>query len=297
MKKNRIFCFGEVLWDIFPSHRVVGGAPLNVCFHANNLGLNAKIISAIGRDKLGQELNDFFIQNKISTEFIQTNNTLPTGTVHIILAANGNASYTIVENVAWDALFIDESIKSAITESEVLIFGSLACRSDNNFEGLLQLIEKAQKLVFDVNLRAPFYQQSKLEKLLNKAHIVKMNDDELGEITSWYSVKDSLEDKMTFILDKFNIETLIVTAGKEGAYCMRDGLFFHQEGFQVEVKDTVGSGDSFLAAFIYKMLHGASWEDCLHFACATGSLLATKNGGTHKVDEHKIQEFIQRNNG
>lgn len=296
MKKNKIICFGEVLWDIFPTHKIAGGAPLNVCFHANNLGLNAQIISALGNDALGEELIDFLVQNNISTDFIHTNDTLPTSTVDIKLSENGNASYTIVENVAWDALFINENIKRAVTEANVLIFGSLAFRSEHNFEVLLQLIEKAQKTAFDVNLRAPFYQQNIIEKLLHKSNIVKMNDDELDEIIGWYNLKDDLKDKMTFIIDTFNIETLIITAGKHGAYCMHDGILLHQKGFKVDVKDTVGSGDSFLAALVYKMLNGAPWEACLQFACATGSLLATKNGGTHKVDENTIQEFIQNSN-
>lgn len=296
MKKNRVICFGEVLWDVFPTHKVVGGAPLNVCFHANNLGLNAQMISAIGNDALGKELKDFLIQNNISTDFIHTNNVLSTSTVDIKLSENGNASYTIVENVAWDALFINEDIVHAVTEVEILIFGSLACRSENNLEVLLQLIEKAQKTIFDVNLRAPFYQQHSIEKLLSKTGIVKMNDNELDEIVGWYNFNGDLKHKMSFVVDKFNVETLIITAGKNGAYCMRDGFFLHQKGFKVDVKDTVGSGDSFLAAFVCKMLNNKPWEECLQFACATGSLLATKSGGTHKVDENRIQEFIQKSN-
>ncbi|WP_282043743.1 carbohydrate kinase family protein [Winogradskyella flava] len=296
MKNNRVICFGEVLWDVFPTHKVVGGAPLNVCFHTNNLGLKAQIISAIGNDSLGEELKTFLIQNNIATDFIHTNNVLSTSTVDIKLSENGNASYTIVEDVAWDALFINEDIVHAVTEADVLIFGSLACRSENNFEVLLHLIEKAQKRVFDVNLRAPFYQQHSIEKLLSKADIVKMNDDELDEIVGWYSLNGDLKHKMAFVIDKFNIETLIITAGEEGAYCIHDGTFLHQEGFRVEVKDTVGSGDSFLAALVYKMLNDKSWEECLQFACATGSLLATKSGGTHKVDENRIQEFMQKSN-
>ena len=296
MKKNRIICFGEILWDVFPTYKEVGGAPLNVCFHADNLGLNANIISAIGCDQLGKELKDFLIRNNISTDFVHTNYTLPTSTVDITLSANGNASYIIKENVAWDALLIDEKTKSLISESEVLIFGSLACRKNHNLEILIELINKAQKSVFDVNLRAPFYQQTLIEKLLVKADIVKMNDDELIEVSEWYSIEDGIKERMTFIMERFNIETLVVTAGKEGAYCMSDSLFHHQKGFPCKVVDTVGSGDSFLAAFVYKMLNKAPYKECLEFACATGSLMATKRGGTYKVNEKLIYEFIQNNN-
>jgi len=99
---------------------------------------------------------------------------------------------------------------------------------------------------------------------------------------------------LVFVIDKFNVENLIITAGEDGAYCMGNGFFLHQKGFKVDVKDTVGSGDSFLAALVYKMLNDKPWEECIQFACATGSLMATKSGGTHKVDENRIQEFIEK---
>jgi len=237
---------------------------------------------------------DFLRQHHIATDFIHTNDSLPTSTVEVKLDKNRNASYNIVENVAWDALFVDESIKNVVSEAEVLLFGSLICRRENNLEVLLQLIEKAKKTLFDVNLRPPFYQKSVIEQLLHKANIVKMNDEELTEILGWYDIKKNEKEQMSFLIKKFNIDTLVVTAGKEGAYCMHDGSLFNQKGFPVEVKDTVGSGDSFLAALVFKMLDGASWQECLQFACATGSLVATKSGGTHTINENTILEFIHK---
>ena len=292
MKKNKIVCFGEILWDVFPTYKVAGGAPFNVCFHAKNLGLNTHLISAVGQDSFGKELMSFLIQNNIATDFIHINYTLPTSTVEVKLDKKGNASYDIKENVAWDALFVDERIKNVVSEADVLLFGSLACRADNNFEALLQLIDIAQQTVFDVNLRAPFYQQSVVEQLLHKADIVKMNEEELEAIAGWFDIKESIKSQMAFLIEKFNIDTLVVTAGKEGAFCMHDGFLLNQKGFPVEVIDTVGSGDSFLASLIFKMLRGASWQECLQFACATGSLVATKSGGTHAINEHTIVDFM-----
>jgi len=293
-RKKSIICFGEVLWDIFTTHKVVGGAPMNVVFHANNFGLKSQMISAIGLDDLGKELKEFLKQNRISTDFIHTNYTYPTGTVQVGLNDKGSASYDIVKPVAWDFLYHDEAMVNTVAESDLLLFGSLICRTENNFKTLLKLIQKAQKVVFDVNLRQPFYQQSIIEKLLHKANIVKMNDEELEEIYKWYDKKQGVKEQMTFIKDKFNIETLVVTAGKQGAYCLHDILMYSQKGFPIKVEDTVGSGDSFLAAFIFKMLNGVSWQECLEFACATGALVATKPGGTNVIEENTIIEFIQK---
>lgn len=287
-------CFGEVLWDIFPKQKVVGGAPLNVTFHANNFGINAQIISATGNDELGTELRSVLSQKKINDDLINTNYTFPTGTVQVTLDKKGSASYEIVQPVAWDFLETNPKIENIVSSSDILLFGSLSCRNENNYQTLLQLIKKAKKTVFDVNLRPPFYGQTLIENLLQKADIVKMNDEELEEISDWYGIVTHIKEQMSFIKNRFNIETLIVTAGKNGAYCIHNNVLYHQKGFPVTVEDTVGSGDSFLAAFLFKMLHKASWQKCLEFACATGALVATQTGGTPSIKEDNVLDFIER---
>jgi len=135
--------------------------------------------------------------------------------------------------------------------------------------------------------------QSLIETLLAKVDIVKMNDEELAKIMSWYGDKEELKAQMVFVAEKFGIETIIMTAGKDGAYCLHDNHLVFQKSFSVEVKDTVGSGDSFLAAFLYKMLKGSDWQSGLEFACATGALVATKSGGTPNINEKLVLEFIE----
>lgn len=297
-EKSSIVCFGEVLWDMLPTGKVAGGAPMNVAYHANNFGLAAQMISAVGNDDLGTELVQFLEEKGIATDLIHTNYTFKTSTVQVTLNEKGAASYEIVKPVAWDFLYVDEMREAAVENADFLLFGSLIARSEHNLSHLLHLIEKAQKVVFDVNLRPPFYTQSLLEMLLQKADIVKMNDEELDIIAGWYGVKSDIAAQMKLVKDQFNIETVIMTQGKKGAFCMHDQEIFEQKSFLVEVQDTVGSGDSFLAAFIYKMSIGASWQACLEFACATGALVATKRGGTPVIKEQLVQDFISiRTNG
>lgn len=291
-KKNAFVCFGEVLWDVLPTHKVAGGAPMNVAFHANNFGIDGQMISAVGNDDLGKELIEFLHQKNIQTNFIHTNYTFPTSTVQVTLDSKGAASYEIVAPVAWDYLYTDEVRVKAVSSADLLLFGSLICRNKQNLKTLLQLIEQAKKVVFDVNLRPPFYNQSLIETLLAKADIVKMNDEELTKIMNWYGAKEELKAQMIFVAEKFNIETIIMTEGKHGAYCLHDSDLFFQKSFPVEVKDTVGSGDSFLAAFLYKMVNGSDWQSCLEFACATGALVATKSGGTPDINEKLVLDFI-----
>lgn len=290
--KKSIVCFGEVLWDVLPTHKVAGGAPMNVAFHANNFGMDAQIISAISNDDLGEELIGFLHQRNIQTNLIHTNYTFPTSTVQVTLDSKGAAGYEIVAPVAWDFLYVDDVRAKAVSSADLLLFGSLVCRNEQNLNTLLQLIEHAKKVVFDVNLRPPFYSQSLIETLLAKADIVKMNDEELAKITSWYGAKKELKEQMIFVAEKFDITTLIMTEGKHGAYCLHDKDLVFQKSFPVEVKDTVGSGDSFLAAFLYKMLKGVDWQSGLEFACATGALVATQSGGTPDINEKLVLKFI-----
>ncbi|MFK7809949.1 MAG: carbohydrate kinase [Saprospiraceae bacterium] len=289
---HSIVCFGEALWDMLPSGKVPGGAPMNVAIHAKNFGMDAHLISAVGNDELGESLLRFIQQKGISTDLIHRNFTFDTSTVQVTLDKKGIASYDIVKPVAWDFLSVKNEQKAVVKKSDYLLFGSLIVRSNNNFVQLQKLIEKAQKTVFDVNLRPPFYSQSEIESLLQKANIVKLNDDELDIIAGWYDSKNTIADQMDLVKNKFNIDTLVMTQGKHGAYCLHNETLFQQNSFSVKVKDTVGSGDSFLAAFLYKMSQGVGWQECLKFACAMGALVATKSGATPTIDEKMVQEFI-----
>jgi len=292
IKKPSIVCFGEVLWDVLPSGKVAGGAPMNVAYQSKSLGCEVQMISAIGNDDLGKELIAFLNKKGIPTNLIQTNYTFPTSTVQVTLNEKGSASYEIVKPVAWDFIYPDEVRIAAIEHADILLFGSLICREEYSRKTLFELIDKAQKTVFDVNLRAPFYSQPLLESLLEKADVVKVNDEELDIITGWYGLEKDIAGQMELVKDKFKIETLVMTKGKHGAFCLHNNELTTQKSFLVEVQDTVGAGDAFLAAFITKMLYGETWQGCLEFACATGALVATKSGGTPEINETLVKDFL-----
>lgn len=294
MAKNPIIVsFGEVLWDVFPSGKVAGGAPMNMAYHAKSLGCDVQMISAVGNDDLGKELITFLENKGIPTDLIQTNYTFPTSTVQVTLNERGSASYHIAQPVAWDFIYPDEARITAVEQADILLFGSLVCRDQYSRKTLFELIEKAQKTVFDVNLRAPFYSQSLLESLLEKSDVVKVNDEELDIITQWYGVKENVAAQMELVMNKFNIKTLVMTKGKHGAFCRHKNELVSQTSFPVEVTDTVGAGDAFLGAFITYMLYGKSWQECLEIACATGALVATKSGGTPKINEQMVKDFLE----
>ena len=294
MTSPSIVCFGEVLWDKLPSGKIAGGAPMNVAYHANNFGLKSKMISRVGNDDLGKELLAFLKEKGVSTDLIQTDHTFQTGVVNVTLDEKGSPSYEIVEPVAWDYIHPDETAQKAVKNAAALVFGSLACRTERTKKTLLELLGMAKLRVFDVNLRPPFFSRELLETLLEKADIVKMNDEELEIIAGWYGGGNNERSDLELVREKFDLQTIVMTKGPNGAVLQNADGFFTQGGFPVKVQDTIGSGDSFFAGFLKKYLTGAPPQECLAFACATGALVASKKGGTPSISEDEVEQFRQK---
>lgn len=294
MQNPSIVCFGEVLWDMLPTGKVAGGAPMNVAHHAQQLGLPSTMISSVGQDELGDELIQFLKEKGIPTDWIQRSDKYPTSEVQVHLDEKGSASYEIVEGVAWDDIQLEESMLAKVKAASAIVFGSLATRMATTRETLWILLEAASLRVFDINLRAPFYNPAAIEALLKQADIVKTNDEELDLLADWYGQARDLDHMTKFILDQFGLQKVIVTRGGEGAMCRDEQGLHSHSGFPVTVKDTVGSGDSFLAAFLSQMFQGRSSPECLAFACGVGALVATKSGGTPMVNPQMVIDFMKR---
>jgi hypothetical protein len=199
MRQSTVICFGEVLWDLLPTGKIAGGAPMNVAFQANQLGLSAKMVSRVGADGLGDALLRFLGEKGVSTQFVQTDPQCPTGIVNVTLDSQGSPAYEIVQPSAWDFIASDPTLHDAVAAADALVFGSLACRSDRTQSTLLELLDVAALRVFDVNLRRPFFSQNLLDALLSKADIVKLNDEELDIIAAWHGAVGGEAQQMQFL--------------------------------------------------------------------------------------------------
>lgn len=292
MKIPVIICFGEVLWDLLPSGKIAGGAPMNVAYQTNNLGMRSRMISRVGSDDLGRELRGFLQSKGVSTDLVQSDEVFPTGIVNVLLDEKGIPSYEIVQPAAWDRIECTEEMLQAVASADALVFGSLSCRSDHSKNALLQLLEIAPLRVFDVNLREPYYSQALLEELLPKANLVKVNDIELGILASWYGISGSEEEQMQALKARFGLDRIIVTKGEHGAACLSEAGYCSVPGMAVQVQDTIGSGDAFLSGFLSQLFAGASDRECLRFANALGALTATKAGGTPQISFVEIEAFL-----
>ncbi len=292
-----IVCYGETLWDVLPSKTVPGGAPMNVAIRAQSLGLNATIISRIGVGKLGVELMDYLQKKQVDTSLLQIDKKFPTGKVDVSLDANGVAEYDIKYPSAWDKIELSKKAIKKVKKSDAFIFGSLACRDTISRETLFTLLEYAKFKVFDVNLRSSFFDVSLIEKLMKSSDLIKLNDEELDILANSFGSKnDDLYENVKFIHSKLQLKSICVTRGEEGAILFIDNLFYRNDGIIVDVVDTVGAGDSFLSALIFKLLSQNLHQDTLNFACAVGTMVATKTGANSKITTDEINSIIARFN-
>lgn len=295
MNKHQVVCFGEVLWDILPSGAVPGGAPMNVAYHLQKLSKNPALITRVGIDKMGQDLMNIFSQQGVCTDFFQVDNEYETGKVYANPNEQNEVVYDIVKPVAWDFIEWDNAFTSLIEDAEFFVFGSLAARNKVSKDTLFSLLEIAKNKVLDINLRAPHYNRRIVEQLLRKANFVKMNLAELELITGWFSNYTSVEDRLKSIGDKFKLSNMVVTMGGDGALLSMNGGITKHPGFKVEVMDTVGSGDAFLAGLLSQLLNNAGSDDALEFASGLGAFIATQRGGCPEYNVGEINELIQHN--
>jgi fructokinase len=297
MSKKKIVCFGEVLWDLLPTGKIAGGAPMNVAVHAHQLGLNATMISAVGNDDLGEEIKVFLRNRGLSIENIQTINKQKTGIVEVELNEQGSPTYTIIEPVAWDFIALTESAIDAVKNADAFVFGSLALRNEVSKNTLLQLQSIAKLSILDINLRKPFYSEALVKELFELADIVKVNDEELEMICGWYNQIGKEESNAKFLKDTFNLKGIIVTRGGNGAFFVdENNEMSEHQGFKVTVKDTIGSGDSFLASFITKWVNGSTAHKALEYACAVGAFVATQKGATPIIEQENILNIMNKLN-
>jgi fructokinase len=289
---HKVVCFGEILWDILPTGAVPGGAPMNVAYHLHKLGISPRLVTRVGVDKRGEELLGLLRDSNVNTDLIQLDYDIPTGIVNAVPNDHGEMQYDIVSPSAWDFLALDADTQCVVKEANYFIFGSLITRNKTSRDTLFQLLEIAQKKVLDINLRPPHFNRELVFQLLQKADVLKMNLAELELITGWFANYKNIKERIQVIQDKFQISDVIVTMGAEGAMININGKIYSHPGYIVNVADTVGSGDSFLAAFLFKLFENKSPEEALTFASALGAFIASKTGAWPSYERSQIDAFI-----
>lgn len=288
-RQPKVICFGEILWDFLPAGLFPGGAPFNVAYHLSRHGIAVRLVSGIGRDLLGEELTRRLDNWGIGTELLTLHQGLPTGYVRAELGGAGDASYDIVQSVAWDQILATMDVVKEAVEAQALVFGSLAQRTAFNQNALKRIFavlpENAWR-IFDVNLRPPHDDPDTVSglvsELASESTVLKLNAEEAARIAA--DEKESPgreEDDARTLAEKHGCEIVCVTAGARGAGLLRKNKWHWEKGKKVKVADTVGSGDAFLASLVSGFLNNTGSDaEILERACRLGEWMATQRGAT-----------------
>lgn len=282
--------FGEILWDFLPEGLFAGGAPLNGAYHLHRHGHRVHLVSGLGKDLLGEELVRRLRNWGLDTETITFHQGLPTGYVRADLSAAGDAHYDITPSVAWDQIYVNEDVVRAAVGADALVFGSLAQRTPFNraaLERLFAVLPPSAWRVFDVNLRPPHDDLARVAELAPQATLLKLNDAEAARLATDADAPEpgAEEAHARTLSERFGCATVCITCGARGAGLLRDGDWHWEPGREVSVADTVGAGDSFLAALVSHLLDGQLGDaDCLARACRLGEWVASRRGATPAYD-------------
>ena len=295
MENKFVVGLGEILWDMFPSGKVLGGAPANFAYQINSLGIIGLPISSVGSDMLGKEIVKLLSEKSLSTELIQINPNYSTGTVEVTLDDAGVPTYIIKQNVAWDNIAYTSELKNAAVKCHAVCFGSLAQRSEISRNTIMKFLSETSKdciKVFDINLRQNYYSDSIIIESLQDATALKLNDEELEIIKDILGIYGSVESLISQIMDSYQIEQIALTMGGKGSYLYFPSEESFKEPEKITIVDTVGAGDAFTAGLVYGMLNELSVEKTHEIANNLASFVCSMAGATPTLDEELRKRII-----
>lgn len=289
---------GEALWDVLPEGKKLGGAPANFAYHVSQFGLNSRVVSAVGQDKLGMEILDNFREKQLygMVEIVP----YPTGTVQVELDAEGVPCYDIKEGVAWDNIPYTQALDGLARQTRAVCFGSLAQRSIVSRETIHRFLdampdEPGTLKIFDINLRQSFYTKEILCESFRRCNVLKINDEELVTVSRMFGYPGiDLQDKCWILLAKYDLKMLILTCGVNGSYVFTPGHVSFVETPKVQVADTVGAGDSFTAAFTAAILKRCAVEEAHRLAVETSAYVCTQQGAMPLLPERLKEQLKGR---
>jgi len=301
LESIKALTFGEALFDIIKGSAHLGGAPLNLAAHLAKLGAKPSVLTAVGKDRLGEILLARAKAMGVDTSYILIDEKRPTGTVTVELRDEGIPVFTINEGVAWDSITPDEEEVKALAgeEWDVFCFGTLAQRTEENRKTLERLLSeiKAEQFFYDINLRTGFYRKEWILSSLEHTTILKMNEEEADILSSLLSGAldisrpfHSYEALCRLITEKYpGISVICITKGPRGAAVCHKGIYEAVETIPVEVADTVGAGDAFSAGFLYVCLSGYGVLKAASIACILGTYVASKPGSVPEYSKEVLE--------
>ena len=275
---------GDGLWDLFPDGPRFGGATANFACHASRLGGDVSMVSGVGMDERGDALLQVYRKHGVNTDLVHALQDYPTGVVHVELTEKGLPTFTIGENAAWDHWEWNQGIERTVSSADALYFGTLGQRGPSARDGIRKALAIAQNQniprILDINLRAPFYNDSLIRESIALCSVLKLSDEELGEVSQACGLDTSKDEKSVLmeLRSKYGLDLVVMTRGAEGAVLNHAGGVVEQPGVPAKVVDTVGAGDSFTASMTLGLLAGKDYPQILKDACKVAAGVCSHAG-------------------
>ena len=283
MKKYNVLGIGEILWDLLPSGKQLGGAPANFAYHAHALGAEARLISRVGNDPLGREILDRLRTLGLPTDGVSVDPTAPTGTVSVEIQSDGQPKFIIHENVAWDRLETSNHVPA-----DAVCFGTLGQRCATARRAIMAAVAAASAealCVFDINLRQHFYSRKIIESSLALSDALKLNETELPVLAAMFNLTGDTRVQLAALAERFQLRAVALTRGANGSLLLADGAWSEHPGLRVKVVDAVGAGDAFTAAWTLGLLAGPPFDKINQRANELAAFVCTQPGATPPLPE------------
>jgi fructokinase len=281
MHQFKVAGIGELLWDLLPGGKQLGGAPCNFGYHASRADCQPFVISALGTDASGDEILARFEKLGLDKTFVQQTSGFPTGTVTVSLDANGIPSYIIHENVAWDSIVWNSQLETLAKSVDAVCFGSLAQRNTVSRQTILSFLNVTRTdclRVFDINLRQSFYSEKIIIGSLELANILKLNDDELPVVAELLGLHGNDEELLLQLMNRYSLKLIALTKGAKGSLLFTENEQSYLEVPKVRIADTVGAGDSFTAVLVAGLLQNHDLKRIHKTATKVAAFVCTQNG-------------------
>ncbi len=286
----QVLCFGEILWDLLPGGRFLGGAPFNVAYHLVRNGCAAQLVSSVGLDDAGDEALARAVTAGVATSALGRHFRLPTGTAAVRLDEAGQARFEIHQPVAWDDIAVDAVLNQP--PPAAVVFGTVALRSPVNRGALGRLLDAFPKawVVCDLNLRPPFDDLALLAPFIRRAHLLKLNADEARRLCRRPQIDTDWRGMAAELSASYPDAAICLTLGGEGAGLRAGSLWCQVEAPSIIVRDTIGAGDAFTAALVAGRLRypELAWSRLLRAACALGGFVASRDGAQPDYGDFRL---------
>jgi fructokinase len=287
-KRHTVFGLGEVLWDILPEGKQLGGAPANFATFAGALGAQAFVVSRVGEDELGDETLCRLSQNGLETGFVSRDTEYETGKASVEVDADGVPGFVIHAPAAWDFLLADGELLEKMGKASAVCFGTLGSRNEISkraIQKMMKAVPEGALRVLDLNLRDPFYNKVIIRECLELANVLKLNDEELDMVSTFLDMEGDESNKLKTLQKRFDLKAIALTKGANGSLLLRGDEVSEHPGIKTEVCDTIGAGDSFTAALVVGLLEGLELDVIHDRAARLASYVCSCQGATPRLPE------------